>query len=153
MPGEYIIGDSAYPSTPTCIPLYKGALAEIPDNRDFNHVAAHLRIVSEHTIGAWKNRFSSCKELRRQIRTAEDVTYICRWMTACVVLHNMMMDFDDPWVEEDQGEESDNDDDNDILFGTDEVVVDNMCTETGQTLREAVKEKVIEAQVAPNSFL
>ena len=49
--GEYLLADSAYPVTPTSVPLYKGDEAKTAENARFNMVAAHVRVANEHAIG------------------------------------------------------------------------------------------------------
>ncbi|GMF27024.1 unnamed protein product [Phytophthora fragariaefolia] len=100
--GEYLIADSAYPADVeynTLVPAYKANMKGL-DNEDFNTCVAHVRVVNEHTIGVLKGRWSSLKELRIQIRKKTDMERITLWFTGCVVLHNMLIAFEDEWTDE-----------------------------------------------------
>ncbi|POM69288.1 Hypothetical protein PHPALM_14440 [Phytophthora palmivora] len=64
----------------------------------------------------------SLKEFRIQIRKKEDVERITLWLTGCVVLHNMLIDFADEWTEEykSDGESESDDDESQTNIHTDE---------------------------------
>ena len=130
------------------MPIYKGKRSETEDNSDFNLVVAHLRVVNEHCIGILKSRFSSLKGLRTQIRsTNEDTAAISDWMTACIVLHNLLCELNDPWDPEDEEELSGYDED------VNNAVRRTLETGDGQSRREAVKETCLAKQREPGSFL
>lgn len=98
--GEYMLADSAYPITPTCVPLFKGAEAKHTDNVHFNFCGAHVRVANEHAIGLLKGRWSSLRELRvvaRKDSAERDIGRMVRWTVACAVLHNLLIDWRDTW--------------------------------------------------------
>lgn len=55
-------------------------------------MVSHLRIRSEHCMGALKGRFQCLRGLRVNIDTANDHIQACRWMTVAIVLHNLIID-------------------------------------------------------------
>ncbi|OXA53469.1 putative nuclease HARBI1 [Folsomia candida] len=100
-PGEYIIGDSAYPKSETLIVPYKRRQGQLTQTqRAFNKYISSHRIAVEHTIGLLKGRFQSLKQIRIQIDRDGHIK-CCRWIKACIVLHNILMR-KDPWTELDE---------------------------------------------------
>lgn len=143
-PGEYLLADSAYPISETCVSVYKGQRGKERDNSDFNMCVAHVRVVNEHTIGVLKNRFSSLQEVCIQVNNDEDVKRVNLWIAACTVLHNILMELNDVW---DDMEECD--DDEDEVLGAAEYGV-----QAGEALREKVKAHCLQVQRSdPFSFL
>ncbi|OWY95437.1 hypothetical protein PHMEG_00034554 [Phytophthora megakarya] len=75
-------------------------------------------------------RWSSLKELRTQLNKKEDMERIMSWITACVVLHNMLHSQHDNWTSDDESsddeseeeesesesEEEEGSDDDDFVF-------------------------------------
>lgn len=98
---EYILADSAYALTPTVIPSYKGSAANSPENARFNQLHSTVRIATEHAIGRLKGRFGSLRGLRICIRDKRSHEKALRWIEACLVLHNMLLDIDDDEFDED----------------------------------------------------
>ncbi|GMF13404.1 unnamed protein product [Phytophthora lilii] len=93
------------------------------DIENFNTCVAYVRVVNEHTISVLRGRWSSLRELRKQIRSKANLERIVLWFTTCVVLHNMLISFANEWTADDQSDsdcvlseesdvESDSDDDN-----------------------------------------
>lgn len=67
-PGEYIIGDSAYPKSETVVVPYKRRQGQFTQTqRAFNKYISSHQIAVEHTIGLLKGRFQSLKQIRIQI--------------------------------------------------------------------------------------
>jgi hypothetical protein len=98
-PGEYLLADSAYGLTTTCIPAYKAPAANIPENKDFNFCLAKSRVRNEHCIGVLKSRWGSLREMRQQIRNIQDMRHFVEWVASCCVLHNMLAQLGDAWEE------------------------------------------------------
>ncbi|OWZ23255.1 hypothetical protein PHMEG_0001919 [Phytophthora megakarya] len=95
--GEYLLDDSAYPADltyNTVVPTYKSNMKGT-DIEDFNTCIAHARVVNEHTIGVLKNRFGSLKELQTQLNQEQSMICILDWITACILLHSLLMEFND----------------------------------------------------------
>ncbi|KIK73221.1 hypothetical protein PAXRUDRAFT_68297, partial [Paxillus rubicundulus Ve08.2h10] len=49
----------------------------------------------EHAFGALKGRFQSLRELRHSIHSAKDVQYTVNWVICCLILHNMIIRFEE----------------------------------------------------------
>lgn len=49
----------------------------------------------EHAFAALKGRFQSLCELRLQIRKNEDLHVATYWITCCMILHNMIIHFEE----------------------------------------------------------
>jgi DDE superfamily endonuclease len=157
--GEYLIGDSAYTSSKHMVIPFKGPDAKPPENTRFNNLLAQTRVRNEHAIGLMKNRWGSLKEIRTTVNKPKDMRRACRWVMACVVLHNMMQVFRDSWEEEQQRMEAsallnnDNHEENMERNKEVEVVYERMEREReqmsyiglseGAKFREMVKQKAI----------
>ena len=67
---EYILADSAYPSTLNTVTPFKRTSSPLTSNQKlYNKRLSSLRISVEHTIGILKGRFSSLKEVRFVLST------------------------------------------------------------------------------------
>ena len=91
---EFAFTDSAYPLTARSIPIHKEPANRIPANAKFDKVVSHLRVRSEHCIGALKGRFQCLRGLRVLIRDNEDHIRACRWITIAIILHNVVLDIE-----------------------------------------------------------
>lgn len=58
--------------------------------------------VNEHTIKGLKARLASLKEIHVQIKCADDMKRILRWAVACVTVHNMLINFGDLWLHDNE---------------------------------------------------
>ena len=104
---EYIIGDSAFSNSSVMVPSFKKARNEVNLSRNkelFNTHLAKIRIKSEHCIGILKGRFQCLKGLNTYITGDNDVKYIVDIISACAVLHNLLITYNDQipqeWYEE-----------------------------------------------------
>jgi hypothetical protein len=104
---EYILADSAYGLTPTVIPSYKGSAANSPENARFNYLHSTVRIATEHAIGQLKGRFGSLRGLRICIRDKATHDKALRWVAACFVLHNMLLDINEDEIGDEFNEDLD----------------------------------------------
>lgn len=100
-PGEYLLADSGYAIKPHLITPYKQPHANLPHNRLFNELFSSARCLVEHANGILKNRFASLKGIRTQIKTKADFEVINKHVLICLILHNLMLQFNDEWLEED----------------------------------------------------
>ncbi|ETO68891.1 hypothetical protein F444_14370 [Phytophthora nicotianae P1976] len=143
-PGEYLLTDSAYPADftyNTIVPAYKvSSLGSEKEN--FNKWVAHVRVVNEQTIGVLKGRWSSLRELRVQIRKSEDMNRELLWLSACVVLHIMVLLFGDDWPNDDESSDSDSDGEE-----------SDSGDEDPYTFRRRIKAKAIARGRAPGGIL
>lgn len=105
-PNEYLLADNGYALNEfTCTP-YKQPAANVEVNRAFNMTFARARVIIEHVNGLLKNRFSSLRNLRIQVKKRKDFDSINRWIMSCLILHNIctrMSDFWDDTVHEEEG--------------------------------------------------
>lgn len=94
---EYIIGDSAYPLSPTCVTPYKVNTRFVTQEhrRLFNKKISKYRVRVEHCIGEIKNRFPSLNKLPIKIKSEEDIVFCSKWVTVAAMLHNFAKDNDD----------------------------------------------------------
>ena len=111
-PDHWIWADSAYPMQPWCVVpfkatgegltrtknLYNKYLSKVssnflvrPKKRPLN---TQVRVRVEHVFAALKGRFQSLRELRLQVRTKKDIQVAVHWIQCCIILHNMIIDFE-----------------------------------------------------------
>jgi hypothetical protein len=95
--GQYLLADFAYALSMTCIPAYKAPTANIPVNTEFNYCIAKSCIWNEHTIGILKGRWASLQQLRLALNNKKDMKEIIRWISACVILHNLLAHLGNAW--------------------------------------------------------
>ncbi|KAL3783503.1 hypothetical protein ACHAWO_009721 [Cyclotella atomus] len=69
-----------------------------------SHTPAHVRVITEHTMGLWKGRFPWLRNIRMTITNdPKSLDSILKYIDATVVLHNMLIKFGDdddkdcPW--------------------------------------------------------
>lgn len=90
---EYLLGDSAYKLTNTVITPFR-INARGPGNsaagRNFNKRLSRYRVRVENTIGHWKERFESLKDLRLPLRDNDGNKFACDWILVCGVIHNFI---------------------------------------------------------------
>lgn len=89
---EFAWVDSAYPCTTRTIPVHKEPASHIPRNAIFDLYVSHLRVRSEHTMGALKGRFQCLRGLRVPINSKSQHVAACRWVTIAIILHNLIID-------------------------------------------------------------
>ena len=56
---EFAWADSAYTLSPTMIPVHRQPASFIPENTLFDKFVSHIRVHSEHCMGALKGHFQS----------------------------------------------------------------------------------------------
>jgi len=89
---EFAWTDSAYPCNLRTIPVHKEPASLQPANAIFDRYVSHLRVHSEHTMGALKGRFQCLRGLRLVINSKSDHVAACRWITVAIILHNLIID-------------------------------------------------------------
>ena len=124
-PTQYLLADSAYTPTTFCVPLFKreaGAVnlgrGEVKHNfifsslhiivraefgslqKLFNDECASTRVLIEHTFGMLKNRWSCLRGLRISIEDKDDEGCATCWIRACVVLHNLLIETADVFLDD-----------------------------------------------------
>lgn len=99
-PGEFMWADSAYSLTPHVIPIHKQPAASDPLNKQWDTAVSHIRIRSEHCMGALKGRWSSLRGIRLSISRKRDHEAVCDWIRMCIILHNLVVDIEgEEWAQ------------------------------------------------------
>ena len=97
-PQEYIIGDSAYMARPWLVPAYKKPAGGTMHHESevFNEMLAKPRVNLEHTICILKCRFPFLQSIRLKLKSGNhDLQIIIQHIQVCMVLHNLLIGFDD----------------------------------------------------------
>lgn len=89
---EFCWADSAYTLTSRTITVHKKPAALTPANTTFDKAVSHLRIRSEHCMGALKGRFQCLRGLRVNIGNQAEHVAACQWITICIILHNLVIE-------------------------------------------------------------
>jgi hypothetical protein len=89
---EFAWADSAYTVNSRTIPVHKKPASDDPANSLFDKTVAHLRVRSEHCMGALKGRFQCLRGLRISINSKREHHFACRWITIAIILHNLIID-------------------------------------------------------------
>ena len=96
---EHLIGDSAYSSCRIMVQTFKkhkGSSSLSYEKEFFNTKIAKVRIKSKHCIGILKGRFPSMKQINVWIHKGNpEVKQIVGLVTACSVLHNILLQCND----------------------------------------------------------
>ena len=109
--------------------LTSKAAAFIPLNKIYNDLFSIPRTIVERCIGSLKSRFRSLRGIQTQIREEKDFKLVRDNIKACLILHNIMIEYKDDDFKEDE-------DPNDILDDEDIIHTDSR---TGTELREKVQ--------------
>ena len=111
---EFLLADSGYALKSFVVTPYRQPFAEIAENKVFNEYFSSARVKIEHVNGILKGRWSSLRGIRTQIKEVKDFQIVNDHILVCLILHNLMIDFndecDDAWIEE---EDDMGNDDND----------------------------------------
>jgi hypothetical protein len=91
---EFAWTDSAYTVNSRTIPVHKQPASSLYENTLFDGVVSHLRVRSEHCIGVLKGRFQCLRGLRVNINSNKDHVDALRWITAAIILHNLIIDIE-----------------------------------------------------------
>jgi hypothetical protein len=97
---EFLIADSGYAAKSFIVTPYKQPLASLPHNELFNTLFSSARCIIEHVNGILKARFQCLKGMRVKIIKLTDFDKLNRWILCCIILHNILNDFNDLWEEE-----------------------------------------------------
>ena len=66
----------------------------------FNKLFSAARVCIEHVNGILKARWMSLKGIRIQVKGKNDFKKVCNHIEVCLILHNLMCDFNDEWDED-----------------------------------------------------
>ena len=116
-PKNYILGDSAFDNMWFCVSSFRKPKGRnLPCEHElFNDAMKAPRVISEHCIGILKGRFPFLRSIRKLItNNKNDLKKILKFIIATVVLHNLLIEYDDEipmeWVEYDDSSELDDPD-------------------------------------------
>lgn len=98
---EFIFTDLGFKKETFAVPPYKGQEAKLEYNALFNKAQRRGRVKVEHCNGVIKARFSSLTAIPIDIRSDADHARVASWITACVVLHNVLLHLRDEFEHED----------------------------------------------------
>mmetsp|Transcript_6856 Transcript_6856/g.6158 ORF Transcript_6856/g.6158 Transcript_6856/m.6158 type:complete len:404 (+) Transcript_6856:89-1300(+) len=134
--GQYILGDAGYTLLwYLCIP-YIRPNSELPHNKVFNEYFSSARVRIEQVNAVWKNRFSSLKAVRIQIKKVEDFQRFNDWIVATLVLYNILHSLNDTWEDTTN---YDDDENIDMLFTPVNNIVNEVPTNEAHVLRSTVQ--------------
>lgn len=89
---EFAWTDSAYRLDYRTIPVHKKPAALLRKNAQFDMSVSHIRVRSEHCMGALKGRWQCLRGLRVAINSKHDHVYACQWITSAIILHNLAIE-------------------------------------------------------------
>ena len=128
--GEYLLADGGYILNSKTLVPYRNP--QEPETLEFNRKLSSARIIVEHVMGNLKGRWGSLRGTRIKITRKEDTVKVNRFIRSILVLHNMVISYNDEWrheILEDENQEND--------------VEEEDIEETGVLLRERIREVVI----------
>ncbi|XP_055842713.1 uncharacterized protein LOC129909663 [Episyrphus balteatus] len=144
---EWLAGDSAYKLTGTVVTPFRENSVEMTaeKRKNFNRNFSKYRIRIEHCFGLLKERFSSLKELKIQIKNQSGNKLACRWVLVCAILHNIILA---QTASEDsfevQNEANTADIHEESNHESEESNHESVCTVAGQVKRRALVELIHE---------
>ena len=112
-PGQYDTADSGFAISSYMMIPYRQPYASLPHNQAFNQLFSSARVTIEHVNGLLKARFSSLRGVRVQIKKKQDFKLFCQHVVVCLILHNIMLAFNDTQFDYELEEDRDDDDDDD----------------------------------------
>ncbi|KAL3700139.1 hypothetical protein R1sor_018161 [Riccia sorocarpa] len=145
--GQYLLGDSGYIPLDRLVCSYKRTGDDV-DKVDFNTCIAHARVGNEHCIGILKARWHSLKEIRMQLRSPAENTYVIRWIRCCIILHNFLIWRRDEWSEDDHPMEVEREDD--LGLPPQDA---RECNRRGLERRQAIQRTCLEINRRPGGVL
>lgn len=96
-PGEYLLGNAAYTNSSHLVSPYKSPFTNEKENRRFNQKLSQIRIDIEHAFGVLKGQWGSLTGLRLLLCLKKSYKFAVMWITACCILHNLLLDLKDDW--------------------------------------------------------
>ena len=80
---EFLLADAGFALKLFCLTPYRNPAATLPENEMFNFYFSSARTIIEHVNGILKNRFSSLRGIRTQVKTKEDFVAINDHIVVC----------------------------------------------------------------------
>ena len=88
---EFAWTHSAYPLNKRTIPVHKKPTSLRCENTIFDHAVSHLRVRSEHCMGALKGRFQCLCGLHVAINSPKSHFKATHWIKVAIILHNLVI--------------------------------------------------------------
>jgi hypothetical protein len=105
---EFLLADAGFALKHFMCTPYKRPLSLIPHHELFNKLFSSARVLIEHLNGILKARFSSLRGIRTQVKELKDFDKVNKWIVVCLILHNLMVEFnDEEWTNDEEEEEED----------------------------------------------
>ena len=106
---QFMAGDSAYPLSRFVITPIRQNNTEFSEHQKakFNEHFSKARVRVENCFGKLKEIFCSLKELRFRLTNEQNHTDCCNWILACCILHNILIEFNNPQNDDDSRNEVD----------------------------------------------
>ncbi|KIK20050.1 hypothetical protein PISMIDRAFT_106417 [Pisolithus microcarpus 441] len=94
--------DSAYPTETWCVvPFKKPCRGHLTCRQNtYNHYLSKVHVRVEHAFATLKGHFQSLRELRLHMSKDNDLHVVVYWITTCIILHNMVIHFEERLGEE-----------------------------------------------------
>lgn len=102
IPGQYLLGDSTYSPIIYIIPLYKALNILRCSNRKFNCQLSSICIDIKHVFRMLKGWWKSFTRLRLILTNHQQYKYGYIWITAYIVMHNILLNLNDTWNQEER---------------------------------------------------
>lgn len=100
-----LLGDGGYAQTEYVYTPVPDPVITVPERR-YNRAQILTRNSVERCFGVWKRRFACLsKKLNTKLSTS------IRIIAACAVLHNLSIEYDDPWTDDNEDSDDENEDD------------------------------------------
>jgi len=131
---EYIFVDLGFKRELFAVPPYKGKDGKLQHNALFNQAQRRGRVKVEHVNGVIKARFGSLCDLPIDIRGEADHNRCASWITACVILHNLLIQLRDDF---DFEPEVDN-----VVDDDRQLHNDNVCV-SAKVFQDAVRDRYL----------
>ncbi|EJF59387.1 hypothetical protein DICSQDRAFT_65199, partial [Dichomitus squalens LYAD-421 SS1] len=91
---EFAWTDSAYALNSRTIPVHKKPASLRRENAIFDRMVSHLRVHSEHCMGALKGCFQCLRGLRVTINSPKAHFKATHWIKVAIILHNLIIDIE-----------------------------------------------------------
>ncbi len=105
---QYLLSDNVYINILYVITLYKASHIKHFEVRRFNRRLSRVRIDIEHAFDMLKDKWKSLIKLRLRIRDRKNYIFAIRWIIACLILHNILLNIQNNWDEDEEWWTSEN---------------------------------------------
>ncbi|RXK41016.1 hypothetical protein M231_01647 [Tremella mesenterica] len=103
---EYLLADSGFTASSVVVPMFKKSAGQAVLRGKtvyFNSRASVMRVGVEHSIGVLKARWTILRSMSMRLRTKRDEAMAHAIIVACTILHNILINTDEYYTEENTG--------------------------------------------------